>query len=104
LEDPTSVLFRRAHGLAAPWKVANIAFDAERHRLDIHLSFERGARFACPEGDSDDCPVHDLTEKEWRHLNFFEHESYLHAKVPRARCAKHASSSLGRLDQAIDGL
>jgi hypothetical protein len=43
-----------------PWEVANITFDAERHRLDIQLSFERGARFACPEGDRDDGPVHDL--------------------------------------------
>lgn len=89
MEDPTSVLFQRALGLVPPWKVANIAFDAERHRLDIRLNFERGARFACPEGDRDDCPVHDLTEKEWRHLNFFEHEAYLHARVPRVRCAKH---------------
>jgi transposase len=89
LEDPASILFQRALGLVPPWEVANIAFDAEQHRLDIQLSFERGARFACPEGDSDDCPVHDLTEKEWRHLNFFEHEAYLHARVPRVRCAKH---------------
>jgi transposase len=89
LEDPTTVLFQRALGLVPPWDVAHITFDAERHRLDIQLSFDRGARFACPEGDSDDCPVHDLTEKEWRHLNFFEHEAYLHAKVPRVRCVKH---------------
>ncbi|MEG7691859.1 helix-turn-helix domain-containing protein, partial [Listeria monocytogenes] len=22
----------------------------------------------------------------WRHLNFFQHECYLHARVPRVRC------------------
>jgi hypothetical protein len=61
--------------VVAPWVVANIAFDADRHRLDIQVGSKRGARFACPEGDRDDCPVHDhLTEKEWRHINFFDHE------------------------------
>ncbi len=89
LEDPTSTLFHRALGLVPPWSVAKIAFDAELHRLDIHVSFERGARFPCPEGDRDDCAVHDITEKEWRHLNFFEHEAYLHAGVPRVRCPQH---------------
>ncbi len=63
LEDPTSTLFHRALGLVPPWEVAKIAFDAELHRLDIHLSFERGARFPCPEGDRDDCAVHDITER-----------------------------------------
>ena len=23
----------------------------------------------------------------WRHLNFFQHQAYLHARVPRVRCA-----------------
>jgi transposase len=27
--------------------------------------------------------VHDTVEKRWRHLNFFQHECYLHARVPR---------------------
>ena len=29
------------------------------------------------------CSVHDTKEKTWRHLNFFEHECYLTARVPR---------------------
>ncbi len=28
---------------------------------------------------------YDTTKKTWRHLNFFEHECYLHARVPRVR-------------------
>jgi transposase len=30
-------------------------------------------------------PVYDTQEKEWRHLNFFEHECYLQARVPRVK-------------------
>jgi transposase len=31
------------------------------------------------------CGVHDTVEKSWRHLNFFQHECYLHARVPRVK-------------------
>lgn len=30
--------------------------------------------------------VYDTIDKEWRHLNFFEHECYLHARTPRTDC------------------
>jgi len=30
--------------------------------------------------------VHDTTEKQWRHLNFFQYEAYLKARVPRVKC------------------
>jgi transposase len=88
MQDPTSSLFQLALGLTSPWEVERLDFDAARHRLDIHIGFPRGARFPCPEGEAD-CPVHDTAEKEWRHLNFFEHEAYLHARVPRIRCTNH---------------
>jgi len=88
VQDPTSSLFQLALGLTPPWEVERLDFDPDRHRLDIHIGFPRGARFPCPEGEAD-CPVHDTAEKEWRHLNFFQHEAYLHARVPRIRCANH---------------
>jgi transposase len=30
-----------------------------------------------------------VADKEWRHLNFFQHEAYLRASVPRVRCGEH---------------
>jgi transposase len=33
--------------------------------------------------------VHDLVEKRWRHLNFFQYECELVARVPRCRCEEH---------------
>lgn len=88
MEDPTTALFQLALGLTPPWQVQSIKFDPEQHRLDIQLGFARGARFACPECGKGDCTVHDTVAKEWRHLNFFEHEAYLHARVPRVRCER----------------
>ena len=82
-------LFQAALGIQDPWYVDQATFDPEQGRLDIHLEFTRGARFACPEGDEDACPVHDTTSKTWRHLDFFQHHAYLHALVPRVVCPEH---------------
>jgi transposase len=30
--------------------------------------------------------VHDTVKKTWRHLNFFQHQAFLHARVPRIDC------------------
>jgi transposase len=59
--------------------------------LEIGLDFPRGSRFACPETGCPQgaCPVHDTTEKRWRHLDFFEHQALLSARVPRVDCATH---------------
>ena len=31
--------------------------------------------------------MHDTVEKEWRHLDFFQHEAYISARVPRVTCS-----------------
>jgi transposase len=79
-------LFRMALGIEPPWMVTKSEFDAAAKRLDIHLDFARGSRFACPECGVADCPAYDSEERTWRHLNFFQHEAYLHARVPRVTC------------------
>jgi transposase len=84
-------MFGAALGLAPPWQVTSVEFDQLLGRLDIGLDFPRGSRFACPHdgcGNSS-CPVHDTMEKRWRHLDFFEHQAFLKARVPRVDCAEH---------------
>jgi len=81
-------LFGLALGLASPWQVKALEFSAERRQLDITLDFEAGSRFPCPVcGDA--CGVHDTEKRTWRHLNFFQHETYLHARQPRVQCPEH---------------
>ena len=79
-------LFEMALGLMPPWFVDRSEFDAEEKRLDLYIDFFRGGRFACPECGQTDCAAYDSEEKTWRHLNFFEHETYLHARTPRVDC------------------
>lgn len=78
-------LFAVALGISPPWEVEGIEFSKENKRLDIKIDFHRGATFACPVCGTA-APVHDTGEKTWRHLNFFQFETYLTARVPRVKC------------------
>ena len=78
-------LFGRALGLEKPWQVVNIAFDQSQRRLNLYLDFPKGSSFPCPKCAAL-CTVYDTVQKSWRHLNFFEHECYLTARVPRVSC------------------
>lgn len=79
-------LFQAALGLTPPWKVDHCAFDQTTGRLDIHLDFPRGSRFVCPVCQAADCKAYDTDILTWRHLNFFQHQTFLHARTPRVDC------------------
>jgi transposase len=81
-------LLQAALGVMPPWTVTRSDFDAEARRLDIDLDFAAGSRFTCPHCEATGCPVHDTEPATWRHLNFFQHQAYLHARVPRIRCTQ----------------
>jgi transposase len=81
-------LFQLALGITSPWFVASSGFDADKRRLDIQIDFKSGSRFDCPECKAAGCPVHDTVEKTWRHLDFFQHQAFLTARVPRIMCTK----------------
>src|SRR5690606_10522028 len=74
-------LFQLALGINSPWFVAASDFDAAKKRLDIEIDFKAGARFPCPDCKAADCPVHDTARKTWRHLDFFQHQAFLHART-----------------------
>lgn len=81
-------LFTRALGLESPWEVTDVQLDQGARRLDISIDFKRGSRFPCPVCGAL-APVHDTSDKQWRHLDFFHYQTYLHARVPRIGCPEH---------------
>jgi transposase len=81
-----TTLMQQALGLTPPWTVVRSDFDTEARRLDVEIDFTPGSRFACPNCGAADCPAYDTQRKTWRHLNFFQHQAYLNARVPRVRC------------------
>ena len=79
-------LFQLALGLRPPWQVVSCEFNPGKHRLDIEIDFARGSVFTCPSCGREGCAVYDTERRTWRHLNFFQHEAYLSARVPRCNC------------------
>ena len=84
-------LFTAALGLMPPWRATGVEFDESGCRLDLVLDFAAGSRFRCPAADCGQvpCPVHDTADKTWRHMDFFQHKAFLHARLPRVRCPVH---------------
>ncbi len=96
-------LFETALGIQEPWHVDQIRLDDNNKILEIYVDFERGARFTCPECGAGDCTAYDTKETTWRHLNFFEYETHLHARHPRVKC-EHATGEDGdKADSAPGG-
>ena len=79
-------LLQKALGLAPPWQVSAAEFDPDQKRLDIRLDFPKGSTFTCPTCGQVGLKAYDTIEKTWRHLNFFQHEAHLTARVARINC------------------
>jgi len=80
----TAKLFEAALGIASPWYINGVEFDAAQKTLAIAVDFVAGSRFAVP-GVEGAYPAHDTVTKRYRHLNFFQHECHLEVRVPRVR-------------------
>ena len=85
----TKELFQMALNVTDPWFVKDLKFDVESKRLDIYIDFKKGSTFSFFDAQEDKelvgLKAYDTSNKTWKHLNFFEHECYLHARVPRVK-------------------
>ena len=79
-------LFTSALGLQEPWSVKDVKLDTSRRRIDFDLIC-KASRLACPHCGASSQGVHDRLAREWRHLDFFQFEAWLHADVPRVACS-----------------
>ena len=77
-------LFESALGISAPWSVKSVDFDAAAKRLTVLIDFAPGTRFGVA-GHAGLHPVHDTVAKDYRHLNFFQHECHLRVRTPRVK-------------------
>jgi len=80
-------IFSLALNIAEPWFVQDVKLDLQKDtsagRIDIYIDFKKGYKFLDKQGQ--ETTAYDTEEKTWRHLNFFQHECYLHARVPRIK-------------------
>ncbi len=86
VSSPLEDLFARALGLEVPWQLARVTFSEEDRELHLYLDFKRGGNFSCPDCNNSELTAYDTQDKKWRHLDFFQHQAFLHARVPRVKC------------------
>jgi hypothetical protein len=98
-------IFTMALGLVEPWHVSKVEFQDSSDsvkELHIWLEFTRGYKFTV---DSVEATAYDTEDKTWRHLNFFEHRCYLHARVPRIKVGEHSGhlqKSVGKINPRVE--
>lgn len=85
--DALNELFAKALNIEKPWEIVKVTFHESGKRLDIHVDFPRGSVFVCPHCGCE-VKAYDTTEKQWRHMNFFQYECHLVARIPRIECPK----------------
>jgi len=78
-------LFTTALGLQAPWEVKQVELDTARRRIDFEVGFTQ-KKHSCSACGAQGQGIHDRVRRQWRHLDFFQFEAWLHAEVPRIKC------------------
>jgi transposase len=75
-------IFTSALNLQAPWYISKVELKNSDTGEDLHITInhEMNVKF---EYEDKHCPVYDHQLRTWRHLNFFQHQCYIHARVPR---------------------
>ena len=86
----SSQIFSLALGLVEPWFVEKVHLSevedsSPNKELHIHINFHKGHEFVTDDGQKG--KGYDTELKTWRHLDFFQHKCFLHARVPRIELA-----------------
>ena len=101
-------LYQEALRLEHPWYVKSRAFDAQQNCLNIYIGVDTRATFTCSVCGTPHQTYYDLDvdDQVWRHLDFWEYKSFLHAPHPRVQCSvcgkvKYALVPWGRYNSSF---
>lgn len=80
----------KAIHIPEPWYVDRCKFNEDLQQLDVYVKFVKHGLFTCSGCGSENQPVYDIADENrtWRHLNFWEYPTYIHAELPRTKCIK----------------
>jgi transposase len=86
--ESLELLFTKALKPEPPWMITKVEFDERGGVIRVFIDFPRGSVFVCPTCGRA-VKAYDTTEKELRHLSFFQYACYLVVRVPRVDCPDH---------------
>lgn len=81
-------VFQSALEIPEPWYVFHHELAKDEKTLHIYIEYRSGAEFNCPNCGKNGCKVHDIQDQNrtWRHLDFWQYQTLLHARMPRVKC------------------
>ena len=84
-----TALYQYLLGLQSPWTVSRVNLDVTGQRVDVWAEHPEDGAGACPHC-AKTLPLYDhAEERTWRHLDSCQFQTYLHARIPRVKCAEH---------------
>lgn len=86
-------LYATLLGLRAPWEITDVELQQPPGEVHIRVALPEGVLWVCPECGSA-APIHDHQERRWRHLDTCQFPTYVHARIPRLKCATHGIKQL----------
>lgn len=82
-------VFRQLLGLTPPWEVTSVELKLAEGHVEVLVGHAPGRKFPCAKCGRE-LPVADhAEERTWRHLDTFEYQTRLRARVPRVSCSEH---------------
>lgn len=81
-------VFQSALEIPEPWYVFHHELYKEERALHVYIEYRKGAVFSCSNCGASGCKVHDTQDQDrtWRHLDFWQYRTILHARMPRVNC------------------
>ena len=74
-------LVNRVLSLDAPWEVVSSELIEGEKRVEIHVS-HTDLQAPCPKC-ARACKKHDSAQRRWRHLDMWDHQTWIVCRVPR---------------------
>jgi transposase len=87
-------LYEQLLGLSKPWSVAQVQIELEINRITVRVECDPETCWVDPETNKDRAHVHGWVDRQWRHLNTCQLETYIEARVPRLKLKS------GRVEEA----
>ncbi|WP_052516623.1 helix-turn-helix domain-containing protein [Paenibacillus popilliae] len=75
-----SDMFKVALQREETWELTQIEFNDQDQTWHLFIDFTRGTTFAYPLYGAA------TPKKDWRHLDFWDWKTYMHARLPRVKC------------------
>jgi len=94
-------LLTSALGLKSPWAVSKVELDTAKRRIDFEVACN-ARQLPCPACGVDGQGNHDKVRRDWRHLDFFQHEAWRRVRQDRDRGGA-VGTARQRLHAAVRG-